>query len=708
MDIYGNTIDQNHVSSSSTSSVDLDVAVFDSTTGVIIKDSGVQIGTISGGPYVPLNGSASMTGDLNLGTHAISGITNLNGTALTNFVTNTGTGPSGNLPSFVTNKVIQNSTIVAADVITNSGSATVGRVATFSGNKTIQDGGTLLSDLATTASVSSTYMPKSGGAFTGAVDMGTQTLTVNNMSDNGTNGMHWGAGSAASNVDALVIGRGSSTATDSVVIGRNSGSAGTYGVILGVNSSSGNNTPGNVAVGAFCNASGDTTPFSGGGGAIAIGFTVDATNKEAIAIGSGLNNSTASSLLIGGTAPMVNWRPLTDNTCDLGVASTNTFKDIHAKGSLAGGTNSRTVDNIVSNAGSGTAGNVCTFASNKVIQDGAVALSSLATTSAMTTADNLRVLKAGDTMSGNLAMGGNSITGFGTLAPTATNIQIGNSTANLLLRTVQISNQNLTGSANDTVVVGYDAVGVGCQRSVIVGPNASVSGINSVAVGYQATSNNQTSNIVVGQGSSITSTAASTLVIGSASTSSVSGGHCIGGGLTNTTANSILVQGGTNIRNNVDAACDLGTTALRFKDEYLSGALYVGTTSATGKVVVSGGPANGVAGEETGIRAISSSTATKIELQNTAASGHLFELRSNNAGNFQITDRTSAVTRFQTLGSHFGFNATPFASGSGCLYLGSGSVPAFNPTSGGCFCTQNGDLFWMSQGGKITQLATNV
>lgn len=48
-----------------------------------------------------------------------------------------------------------------------------------------------------------------------------------------------------------------------------------YGVVLGAN----------VAVGAFCNASGDTTPFSGGGGAIAIGFTVDASNKEAIAMG---------------------------------------------------------------------------------------------------------------------------------------------------------------------------------------------------------------------------------------------------------------------------------------------------------------------------------------------------------------------------------------------------------------------------------------
>jgi hypothetical protein len=181
------------------------------------------------------------------------------------------------------------------------------------------------------------FLPLSGGTMTGTLDMASQTLTVNNMSDNGAVGMHWGSGSSVSNVDGFVLGRSSTTNKDSLIVGRNSSSAGTYGVALGINNNVTNDTAGNIAIGSFCNVSGDPTLFSGGGGAIAIGFTVqcDTQKKEAVAIGSGISNNTASSFLMGGTAPMVNWRTSTDNTCDLGISGAS-FKDIYASGELKG------------------------------------------------------------------------------------------------------------------------------------------------------------------------------------------------------------------------------------------------------------------------------------------------------------------------------------------------------------------------------------
>ncbi len=216
------------------------------------------------------------------------------------------------------------------------------------------------------------FVPISGNVImTGPLDFASQTLTVNNMSDDGSNGMHWGGGSSASNGDALVIGRGSSTNVDSLVVGRTSSSAGTYGVLLGVGNTNTNNTAGNVAVGSFNVVTGDTTPFSGGGGAIAIGYTTSALNKGSIAIGTGITNSTASSLLIGGLDPIVNCRVATDNTCDLGTSSVH-FKDIYASGNLSGATNSRSIDNIVSSNLTGETGNICTFLSPTVIQDGGI------------------------------------------------------------------------------------------------------------------------------------------------------------------------------------------------------------------------------------------------------------------------------------------------------------------------------------------------
>ncbi len=82
----------------------------------------------------------------------------------------------------------------------------------------------------------------------------------------------------------------------------------------------------------------------------------------------------------------------------------------------------------------------------------------------------------------------------------------------------------------------------------------------------------------------------------------------------------------------------------------LSANVGIGTTTLLASLHVLGGIQN-VASEDSTIRAVGSSNATKIEINNTSASGRLYELRSDNAGNFAIADRTGAVTNRFTINS---------------------------------------------------------
>lgn len=59
-----------------------------------------------------------------------------------------------------------------------------------------------------------------------------------------------------------------------------------------------------------------------------------------------------------------------------GVASTNVFKNIYANGSLTGGSNSRTIDNVLSCSTTQTTNNLLSWtASQKVAQDSGISLS---------------------------------------------------------------------------------------------------------------------------------------------------------------------------------------------------------------------------------------------------------------------------------------------------------------------------------------------
>lgn len=90
---------------------------------------------------------------------------------------------------------------------------------------------------------------------------------------------------------------------------------------------------------------------------------------------------------------------------------------------------------------------------------------------------------------------------------------------------------------------------------------------------------------------------------------------------------------------------------------YVLGSFGVGTSSVTSaKMQIVGGVQNFV-GEESALRLSGSLSSIKLELQNTGASGKIYEIRSSSTGQFDITNRTDSITRFCiTSSGNFGIN----------------------------------------------------
>ncbi len=96
----------------------------------------------------------------------------------------------------------------------------------------------------------------------------------------------------------------------------------------------------------------------------------------------------------------------------------------------------------------------------------------------------------------------------------------------------------------------------------------------------------------------------------------------------------------------------------------------------TSQFQINGGVQN-IPGEESAIRVVGGLNSIKVELQNTAAGGKLYELRSRNNGSFDITDRTSLITRYSidTNGNHVFSNTIYGRRPSGLYYMEGNATP---------------------------------
>jgi len=160
--------------------------------------------------------SNPMTTDLSLGGFSLTNVLNIDGTAAANFVSTASTGVSGDVCTFssgkvvqdsgvllsslattaslanlvtgpasavnnnlasynlTTGKIIQDSGVLSTNVVTNDGTGAAGSIPTFSANKVIQDGGILLSALP----LSTNVILRSGTqAFTGSQSHGGFNIT---------------------------------------------------------------------------------------------------------------------------------------------------------------------------------------------------------------------------------------------------------------------------------------------------------------------------------------------------------------------------------------------------------------------------------------------------------------------------------------------------------------------------------------------------
>ena len=376
---------------------------------------------------------------------------------------------TGDLLSFSSaQKVVVDSGVIASNVVTNSGTSTNNDIVVFNGTtgKLITDSGINISAIS-----GGPFMPIAGGTFSGNVGMASNVLTVNNMSDDGINGIIWGKSSTnTAGAGGIVIGNNSSvSATQATVLGASSSGAGTACAVFGPDNTASSAANGSVIIGNSNNVTGSM--------GICVGYFNTVSASNAIAIGQDITNSTANSMLIGSVVPgLVNFRPATNGTCDLGATASNYFNNAYLAGNLAGTTNSRTVNSIVAGPSSAVSGNLASFngtsgvvvqdsgivsanvitdssnlvssnlvsaTGNKTVGDSAIAVANVVTnTGGTVTSGNVvtfsgtsgRVIQdsgkalsaylplAGGTMSGNIAMGNNSVTGLAGLTPNGASV----------------------------------------------------------------------------------------------------------------------------------------------------------------------------------------------------------------------------------------------------------------------------------------------
>ncbi|MES2216592.1 MAG: hypothetical protein V4481_04835, partial [Patescibacteria group bacterium] len=391
------------------------------------------------GGYVALDGSTTMAGDLKVATYNVAG--SVNSRLANDIISNSSTAVPGNLASFVSDKVIQDSAIPANSVAIGVPSSVNGNIATFfgTGGKQLSDssvgvntvcigpgicvsgnlpsfngvGGKNLQDsgISSTSISGGPFLPLAGGTLSGTLNMGNNLITaVSAIRPNSTDviigntavasglrsvAVGEGATTLASNdcvaistsasintgaINSIVIGPNSHTDGDTcIVIGSGSGqtaNTGSNNIIMGKNTTvTGSNINDDIVIGKNATTSAGSNVIIGSGSSstgsnVALcGFGNTATALAANCFGSSLNNATAGSLLVAASS---NLRADT-TTCDLGTVAAP-FQSLYLNTNVAGPTNSRTADNIVSNSGASTSGHVASFSGStgKVVTDSGV------------------------------------------------------------------------------------------------------------------------------------------------------------------------------------------------------------------------------------------------------------------------------------------------------------------------------------------------
>ncbi len=167
----------------------------------------------------------------------------------------------------------------------------------------------------------------------------------------------------ATGSNSVCIGAQNISRNNSVAIGKET-VAGTSATVVGYRSSSGNNTD-----------------------SVIVGHDNVSSGVSADIIGINRTNNQANSLLLG-NGSYINIRA--NSSCDLGTSSIP-FQNIYSSGSINGTVNGRLTNDIVSNTSSGTLNNLVSFVSSKVIKDSTIPATQITTntTNIATNASNI-------------------------------------------------------------------------------------------------------------------------------------------------------------------------------------------------------------------------------------------------------------------------------------------------------------------------------
>ncbi|HRP37191.1 MAG TPA: hypothetical protein PLS50_05260, partial [Candidatus Dojkabacteria bacterium] len=337
----------------------------------------------------------------------------------------------------------------ADNIISCSTSQATDNLVSFSSSqKVIKDSGI--------SATTGPWLPLAGGTMSGDINMNSNNMTNVNTITTAFSTINIGQANSTAGTGSISVGAsntaGGSAGGKSIIYGNTnntSGSTNGQSIIYG-NANNDSNAAGGSFIFGFNNTNGT------GQRNILIGRDLTVPNgvNEAFSIGFNVSNSTSNSLLVGGTN-QTNIRA-GGTICDLGTTS-NRFKDLHISGSVVGPVNTRAADDIVSNTGTSTSGDLCSFSgtSGKVITDSTIVAANVVTASSNLVNGDLVSANGTKTVTNSGIVATNVITASANLV--ANNIVGANGSKTVLDTGIAYANvvQNTVGSTTAGQVATY-------------------------------------------------------------------------------------------------------------------------------------------------------------------------------------------------------------------------------------------------------------